>query len=293
MLIPCTTDLSRVYSQIVMKPFLKWAGNKFHIIERIKAILPMGNRLVEPFAGSAAVFLNTDYSDNLVADSNPDLIQTYLYLQMEGSKFINYCESLFIAENNKADRFYEFREQFNTTADARLKSALFIYLNKHCFNGLCRYNNKGQFNTPFGKYAKPYFPHKEMEYFHQRSLTAKFAQSDFISTFAMAKPNDIVYCDPPYVPLSKTANFTSYSPGGFGMEQQQQLADLANDLAKEGITVVISNHQTKFIEQVYKNAKLISFPVQRYISCDRTNRYKTNEVLAIFGPTTPRRKKVC
>lgn len=276
-----------------MKPFLKWAGNKFQIIERIRAVLPAGNRLIEPFAGSAAVFLNTDYPENLVADTNTDLIQTYLYLQKEGRKFINYCEDLFIADNNQADRYYELREQFNSTTNTRLKSALFVYLNKHCFNGLCRYNSKGQFNTPFGKYTKPYFPGQEMESFYQKSAGAKFVQSDFVPIFAEARPGDIVYCDPPYVPLSKTANFTSYSSGGFGIEQQQQLADLANDLAKKGITVVISNHQTKFIEQAYKNAKLTTFPVQRYISCNGANRNKANEVLAVFSPIQSKRKKIC
>lgn len=273
-----------------MKPFLKWAGNKFQIIERIKAVLPAGKCLIEPFTGSAAVFLNTDYPENLVADSNTDLIQTYLYLQKEGRKFINYCENLFIADNNQADRYYELREQFNSTTNTRLKSTLFVYLNKHCFNGLCRYNNKGLFNTPFGKYTKPYFPSQEMEHFYQKSQGAKFVQSDFVPMFEKAKPNDIVYCDPPYVPLSKTANFTNYSSGGFGIEQQLQLADLANDLAKRGITVIISNHQTKFIEQAYKNAKLITFPVQRYISCNGANRNKANEVLAVFSPIQPKRK---
>lgn len=266
-----------------MKPFLKWAGNKFQIIERIKSVLPAGSRLIEPFAGSAAVFLNTNYPDNLVADSNIDLIQTYLYLQKEGQKFITDCEQFFIPENNHAERFYELREQFNTSNDMRLKSTLFIYLNKHCFNGLCRYNSKGIFNTPFGKYTKPYFPRQEMEYFSQKSSTAKFIHSDFTATFAQAKPNDIIYCDPPYVPLSKTANFTNFISGGFGIEQQQQLADLANGTAKNGITVVISNHQTEFTEQIYKNAKLITFPVQRHISANANNRNKANEVLAIFG----------
>lgn len=267
-----------------MKPFLKWAGNKYQIIERIKAVLPSGQRLIEPFAGSAAVFLNTDYCENVVADSNADLIQTYLHLQNDGNNFINYCQEFFIADNNQAEKYYELREQFNVAADARLKSALFIYLNKHCFNGLCRYNSKGQFNTPFGKYKKPYFPHKEMDYFHQKSKTAIFTQSDFVSTLKQVKSNDIVYCDPPYVPLSKTANFTNYSSGGFGLEQQKQLAELANDLASNGVTVIISNHHTTFTEEVYKNAKLLTFPVQRYISRDGANRNKANELLAIFSP---------
>lgn len=267
-----------------MKPFLKWAGNKYQIIERIKAVLPHGNRLIEPFSGSAAVFLNTDYSENLVADTNPDLIQTYLYLQKDGAKFIEYCQDFFTVENNQSEKFYELRTLFNTTMDKYLKSALFIYLNKHCFNGLCRYNASGQFNTPFGKYKSPYFPQKEMLYFHQKSQHAVFMQSDFVSTFAQAKSGDIIYCDPPYVPLSKTANFTDFSTGGFTLAQQTQLAELAEVNANKGSTVIISNHQTEFTEQAYKNAKLLTFPVQRFISCKGANRTKANEVLAIFGP---------
>lgn len=266
-----------------MKPFLKWAGNKYQIIERIKAVLPPGGRLIEPFAGSAAVFLNTNYPENVVADSNFDLIQTYVYLQKDGNKFMNYCQSFFTPENNQEEKYYELREQFNTTSNARLKSALFVYLNKHCFNGLCRYNNKGQFNTPFGRYKKPYFPEREMEYFYQKSQTAIFMHSDFITTLAQTKPNDVVYCDPPYVPLSKTAKFTHYSMGGFGLEQQKQLAESANKLANNGVTIIISNHNTEFIEQLYKNAKLLTFQVQRNISCVGNNRNKAHEVLAIFS----------
>lgn len=268
----------------VMKPFLKWAGNKYQIIGRIRAVLPPGPRLIEPFAGSAAVFLNTDYADNLVADSSTDLMQTYIYLQAEGVQFIHYCEQFFTDDNNNEERYYELRQQFNETADARLKAALFVYLNKHCYNGLCRFNSKGRFNTPFGKYKKPYFPHKEMIYFYEKSKTAVFTQGDFATAFAQARPGDIVYCDPPYVPLSKTANFTSYDVGGFGLEQQQRLADLANDLASNGVTVVISNHQTEFTQQAYKNAIIQSFPVQRYISCKGENRNTVNEILAIFKP---------
>lgn len=266
-----------------MKPFLKWAGNKYQIIERIKAILPEGQRLIEPFAGAAAVFLNTNYAENIVADLNKDLIQTYLYLQKEGSQFIKDCQKLFIADNNQADRYYQLREEFNSTSDARRKAILFVYLNRHCFNGLCRYNSKDQFNVPFGKYSKPYFPQQEMEHFYQQSQYATFIHGDFVTTCAQAKANDVIYCDPPFVPLSKTANFTSYSAGGFGMEQQTQLTELANDLANSGITVIISNHYTEFTAEAYKNAKLITFPVQRFISRDGANRNKAMEVLAIFS----------
>ena len=134
-----------------MKPFLKWAGGNYRLIDRIQSVLPAGNRLIEPFVGSGAVFLNTNYKSNLLTDSNPDLINLFKNLQNEGQNFINYCSSFFVPENNNELAFYQFREEFNTTTDIRKKSALFGYLNRHCFNGLCRYNSKGGFNVPFGR----------------------------------------------------------------------------------------------------------------------------------------------
>lgn len=266
-----------------MKPFLKWAGNKYQIIEKIISVLPNGNRLIEPFVGSAAVFLNTNYPNYLLADINSDLIHLYQYLQCEGKDFINYCHIFFTPENNNEQVFYELRHLFNTTQDLRLKAALFIYLNKHCFNGLCRYNTKGQFNTPFGKYKKPYFPEREMQFFQQKSKNAIFAQMDFQQAMCSAKKGDVIYCDPPYVPLSPSANFTSYHTNGFNLSKQQELAELAKVLAKRGITVIISNHATEFTNSIYQNAQLIPFSVQRFISCNVTKRNSAPELLAVFS----------
>lgn len=266
-----------------MKPFLKWAGNKYQIIEKITAVLPAGNRLIEPFVGSAAVFLNTDYSQYLLADINQDLIQLYQYLQREGEAFINYCRPFFAVANNDEKVFYELRDLFNSTTDARLKSALFIYLNKHCFNGLCRYNAKGQFNAPFGRYKKPYFPAKEMQFFFHKAAQADFVHMDFQQAMFLAKAGDVIYCDPPYVPLSATANFTNYHIQGFNLTKQQELADIAQHVAKRGVTVIISNHATAFTQAIYQNATLIPFAVQRYISCNAAERNKAMELLAVFS----------
>lgn len=265
-----------------MRPFLKWAGNKYQILERIKAVLPPGNRLIEPFVGSGAVFLNTDYKKYLLTDNNEDLIKLFLTLQAEGEPFINYCKSFFTEEHNSEDRYYELREVFNSTSDTRLKSALFIYLNRHGYNGLCRYNSKGGFNTPFGQYSKPYFPENEMRYSYIKSKKAVFKIADFRDIMKKAKKGDVVYCDPPYVPLSATANFTTYSTGGFGRNDQVELAELAQELAGRGVPVLISNHATEFTLDAYKTAKIELFSVQRFISCDGANRGKAEEVLALF-----------
>lgn len=266
-----------------MKPFLKWAGGKYRLVDLIKSTLPKGNRLIEPFVGSGSVFLNTEYSENLLADSNPDLINLFQLLQKEGQGFINYCQGFFVSENNTESAFYQLRDEFNTTSDIRKKSALFVYLNRHCFNGLCRYNAKGGFNVPFGRYSKPVLPEKEMYYFHEKSKHAVFEVSDFIATMEKAKSGDVVYCDPPYVPLSATSSFTSYAKGGFGTEEQHALADMAKFLQKRGVTVVISNHDTEFTNRVYHPAKIITFDVQRFISSDTKNRNAVGELLAVFA----------
>jgi DNA adenine methylase len=266
-----------------MKPFLKWAGNKYQIIDRIHLGLAPGKRLIEPFVGSAAIFLNTGYEAYLLSDTNPDLIKLYQHLKTEGAFFIEYCRNFFSPQNNEATVFYALRSEFNQTTDSRLKSALFLYLNKHCFNGLCRYNQKFEFNTPFGRYKKPYFPEQEMLFFHKKSQTADFQCADFLSTMQTANAGDIVYCDPPYVPLSKTANFTHYSAGGFTEVQQLLLAKTAEALAAKGVTVVISNHDTKFTQKAYQKAKLLKFDVQRFIGAHGSTRKKAAEILAIFN----------
>ncbi|MCB0061448.1 MAG: Dam family site-specific DNA-(adenine-N6)-methyltransferase [Caldilineaceae bacterium] len=271
-----------------MKPFLKWAGNKYQIVDRIKAQLPAGKRLIEPFVGSGAVFMNTHYDRYLLADANVDLIRLYQYLQAEGDAFIDYSRQFFVPANNGKDQFYHFRTEFNTTTDSRYKSALFIYLNKHCFNGLCRYNQKGEYNVPFGRYKKPYFPEKEMRFFYEHAQNANFRHADFAEVMGDAEPGDVIYCDPPYVPLSETANFTSYSAGGFGVAEQQALAQAAAACAKRGIPVIISNHDTDFVREEYNGARFVAFDVQRYISCNGSNRGKAAELLAVFDASPAR-----
>lgn len=266
-----------------MKPFLKWAGNKYAIIDRIKAVLPSGGRLIEPFAGSAAVFLNTDFDQAVLSDINSDLIHLYQYLQRDGQKFIGYCSTFFTKETNNAETYYQLRKIFNGTGDQRLRAALFLYFNRHGYNGLCRYNSRGEFNVPFGKYTKPYFPAEEMAMFHAKIQGAEVLHQDFLTSMRAARPGDVVYCDPPYVPLTETANFTAYSGEGFGQKEQQELADMANTLSRKGISVVISNHDTLFTKTAYQSARIVSFQVRRFISCKGDGRGQANEMLACFG----------
>ena len=266
-----------------MKPFFKWAGGKYKIIDKIKASLPIGDRLVEPFAGSGAVFINTEYKKYIIADSNADLINVFVHVQREVLDFIFYVKQLFVKKNNQEDAFYCLREEFNLTNDARRKAALFIYLNRHCFNGLCRYNSKGGFNVPFGRYVNPMFPEKEMFNFFKKSQFAEFRVADFVKTMLEAELGDVVYCDPPYVPLTLTSKFTSYTQDGFGLDKQKELANMAKILMKKGIPVIISNHDTDFTRSIYSAAKIQSFDVQRFISSDAANRNKVSELLVAFS----------
>ena len=266
------------------RPFLKWAGNKYRVIERIKKLLPDGSRLIEPFAGSAAVFLNTDYEHYLLSDTNPDLINLYEILKLEGDKFIRYCKRYFNGSYNNAESYYQLRDRFNHCNNPRQKAAMFVYLNRHGYNGLCRYNAKGGYNVPFGRYQNPYFPQKEMLAFHQKAQQAEFIVSSFENTMANTQPGDVIYCDPPYVPLSDSANFTSYSAGGFDLNKQRQLAQLAEETARRGIPVLISNHNTRFTQQTYHMAThRDTFQVRRYISCNGERRQNAGEVLALFS----------
>jgi DNA adenine methylase len=267
------------------RPFLKWAGNKYRCLNHIISKFPDAPCLIEPFAGSAAISLNSNYSKYILGEKNPYLIDLYQHVKIEGIDFIKYCHQWFKPEYNQAEQFYRLRTEFNHTQDKRLKSALFLYLNRHGFNGLCRFNRKGIFNVPFGSYTKPYFPHQEMLHFHEKAKQTTFMLGDFEQCFQLANPGDILYCDPPYHPISKTANFTMYINSEFNAETQIKLAELAMETSKKGVHVFISNHDTPFTRQVYEKAKQIdSFEVSRTIAGIGHKRVKVKEILAYFKP---------
>lgn len=264
------------------KPFLKWAGGKLRVINKIRSSLPKGNRLIEPFVGSGSVFLNMNFNDFLLADINDDLINLFNRLQHEQDSFIYFCKQFFNAEFNTKQAFLALRSEFNSTNDKRLKAALFLYLNRHAFNGLIRYNSSGKFNTAFGDYKKPYFPENEMLVFIQKAKNAEFKCADYFVIMEEAREGDVVYCDPPYVPLSASANFTKYHTEAFGLSDQERLVDMARGLAAKGIPVIVSNHDTDFIQDLYRGSNIFSFDVQRNISCNGNTRFRAREVLAVF-----------
>ncbi|MCL6445803.1 MAG: Dam family site-specific DNA-(adenine-N6)-methyltransferase [Alicyclobacillus sp.] len=267
----------------VLRPYLQWPGGKSRLVPILRELLPTGQRLFEPFVGAGAVFLNTDYAEYLLGDVNADLILTHQMLEMHVDAFIDACRELFVSENNTPERYYTLRDEFNHTADPWRRAALFVYLNRHGHRGLTRYNRRGQWNTPFGFRRSIYFPEAEMRHFAERSKQATFVQADFRDLMDQARPGDVVYCDPPYVPLSDTANFVEYAPGGFSWQDHMALAGYARELAERGVIVVISNHRTPAVESLYRGAEIHVVEAPRNIgSQHRQTARVVEEIVAVF-----------
>ena len=266
------------------RAFLKWAGGKYGLVEDIQRHLPPARKLVEPFVGAGSVFLNTDYDQYLLADINPDLINLYNLIKARPEEYISEAKRWFVAENNRKEAYLSIRAEFNKTDDVMYRSLAFLYMNRFGFNGLCRYNKKGGFNVPFGSYKKPYFPEAELEFFAEKAKKATFVCEGYPETFRRARKGSVVYCDPPYAPLSNTANFTSYAGNGFTLDDQAALADIAERTATErGIPVLISNHDTTLTRRLYHGADLSVVKVKRTISRNGSGRNKVDELLALFS----------
>lgn len=263
------------------KPFLKWAGSKRKIVSIIRENVGIvEGRFIEPFVGSGVVFLNVEADEYILSDLNPDLINLFKIIQAEGQEFIDFAEGFFNNSNNEK-MFYESRLQFNETTASHIKAALFIYLNRHAFNGLCRYNLSNKFNVPYGRYKTVYFPREELLYFANNTKKCIFLNQDFRETLLLTKPNDVVYCDPPYAAISKTSNFNTYCGGGFNEEDQKSLATIAEN---SNCKFIISNNLTNFTSCLYSNAdEIIELDVQKSISGKSEGRQKTKEVLVIYN----------
>lgn len=265
------------------RAFLKWAGGKFRLTDEISHHLPKKACLVEPFVGAGSVFLNTGFERYILADINPDLINLFNLIKENVEHYIAQASLLFAHPKANTREFYNSqRDKFNRSKDPFTRSVIFLYLNRFGFNGLCRYNKKHQYNVPFGRYKKHYFPEKELRFFAEKAQRATFICADFHQIFdylAQHQDDYVVYCDPPYAPIQQETNFTAYAGGGFSLEQQQALANRAKN-AK--MPVLISNHDTPFTREIYQGAKLTSLKVQRNIGKSADTRIKIDELLALF-----------
>ncbi|CAJ0992402.1 adenine-specific DNA-methyltransferase [Pantoea sp. Nvir] len=265
------------------RAFLKWAGGKYPLMEDIRRHLPQGECLIEPFVGAGSVFLNTNYERNYLADINNDLINLYNIVKNCSRKFIQDARRLFSSEGNTSECYYLRRVTFNASRDIYERALLFLYLNRHGYNGLCRYNLRGEFNVPFGSYRKPYFPEAELLWFAERAQKATFVCESYDVTLTNAQEGAVVYCDPPYASLSTTANFTAYHTHRFSLHEQKHLAELASQLAlKERIPVLISNQDNALTRLWYQDAILHIVKARRSISRHITSRIYVDELLALY-----------
>jgi DNA adenine methylase len=275
------------------RAFLKWAGGKYNLVQAISAHLPQSDMLIEPFVGAGSVFLNTNYRRYKLNDINADLIGLYQLLKAQHEGFIADARSLFSDRTNQRDSYLQLRQQFNQSADMYERALLFLYLNRHGYNGLCRYNLSGKFNVPFGSYKKPYFPEAEMHFFAEKAQQAEFSCTGYQQVIQQSEAGSVIYCDPPYVPLSKTASFTSYASQGFDLNDQAQLANLAEQAQLRGVAVVISNHDTTWTRKIYQQAVLHSVQVGRSISQKGSGRGKVAELFAVYqAKTTPKTPQI-
>ncbi|MFQ3248563.1 MAG: DNA adenine methylase [Glaciecola sp.] len=265
------------------RAFLKWAGGKYSLLEHILPHLPHSPKLIEPFFGAGSVALNAEYENYQLNDINKDLVNLYKLIQGSSQAFIEELAPLFTKETNDSDFYYERRDEFNSSDDKFRRALLFVYLNRHGYNGLCRYNRKGGFNVPFGRYVKPKMPDAEIRNFATRFQKAEFTNLDYVDVIKKAPDNSVIYCDPPYIPISKTASFTQYATNGFSLEAQENLANTVKEaVASRPITVVISNHDTPLSRKLYQGAKFKSFSARRFISQNAQNRKPVKELVAIF-----------
>lgn len=228
----------------ICKPFLKWAGSKARLMDTLRLYLPLCHRLIEPFCGSCAVMLNTHYPCYRLNDVNPDLINCYQQLVRDPETFIAaYRERVNQPVITAETDYYCIRERFNQNNLPLFYRALyFLFLNRHGFNGLCRYNQAGAFNVPHGRYKAPYFPETEMRHFAYRVRQGHlhFLCGDWREALADVRPGDGIYADPPY--LTDNGGFTQYSPHGFDDREHETLAVTLKALhTRFGIPVTVSN----------------------------------------------------
>lgn len=261
-----------------MNTILKWPGSKSRIMPVLAKHLPEGDRLVEPFAGSCAVMIATDYPHYLVADINQDLINLYQVIKNDVEYVIKEGRYLFGARND-SEAYYKTRQEFNLRHGGAIERALyFLYLNRHGYRGMCRYNLSGHFNVPYGNYKNTYFPENEMRAFAEKAQRATFICADFTETLNMLKTGDVVYCDPPY-----DGTFAEYHGGGFGKDKQYELASVLGNVANRH-PVIASNSNTSLIKSLYRQFDLHQITAPRSIGVAAGKGKSAEEIIAVSRP---------
>ena len=271
------------------KPFVKWAGGKRQIMKEIKKYLPEEfNTYYEPFVGGGAVFfeLFDSYGKKAVLnDYNREIINVYACLKDE-IKFEKMCNELNHHEANHSEEYYysvrsldKDKKSYSKLADYK-RAARTIYLNKACFNGLYRVNRNNEFNVPFGKKEKVNtYDGQNLGIVHciLNFNSVSMISGDFEEAVIDAKKGDFIYFDPPYD--SDTNTFNDYTENGFGKKEQERLAKIFKELDKKGCYVMLSNHNTKLISELYSNYHIHIIEAQRNINANGKKRGKVEEVI--------------
>lgn len=268
------------------KPFVKWAGGKRQIIDKLKKYIPEEyNTYYEPFVGGGALLFELSPKKAVINDYNSELMNVYTCIKDE-TKFTKMCNELNHFETNHSEEFfYEIRswdkdkKKFNKLADYK-RAARTIYLNKACFNGLYRVNSKNEFNVPFNKKSKVNtYDGQNLGIIHSylNFNDVKLLCTDFEKAVEAAEKGDFIYFDPPYD--SDTTTFNSYTENGFGKEEQVRLANLFKKLSAKGCYVMLSNHNTKLVNELYSEFNINVIEAKRNINANGKKRGKVEEVI--------------
>jgi len=267
----------------MVNPILKWAGGKRSLIPNIIRIFPFDyqDRVYhEPFFGGGAVFFKIRPKSGSINDINPRLMNFYRFIRDNPEELILMAKKY----NYNEETYYQLRDHFNQKKLSKIEeAAVILYLNKTAFNGLYRVNSKGEFNVPFGYYKNPKIvPIKRIRIASKILKRVEIFNEDFSYILEHAQKGDLCYFDPPYHPINRTSNFTSYSPKGFELIEQKKLRDLCVSLNEKGVFFVLSNSSVDQIIELYKN--IIDFHIQivqakRVISSKVSTRGPINEIL--------------
>lgn len=278
-------DMSK--KEFILKPFVKWAGGKTQVLEKIKEHLPSDyNRYFEPFIGGGALFFALAPHEAFINDLNQELMCVYNCLNDE-KLFKELISQLLVHEEKHSEDYYrQIRELDRSenflTLPITSRAARMIYLNKSCFNGLYRVNSKGYFNVPSAKKEKvTTFDESNMnelfKYFSKNKVIA--TSVDFEEAVKEAKCGDFVYFDPPFDSWDDKKSFTAYASEAFGKEEQVRLARVFKDLSSKGVKVMLSNHNTKFINDLYAGFNIYVVEAKRMINSKADGRDAVEEVI--------------
>lgn len=269
------------------KPFVKWAGGKRQLIQTISKHLPSDfGTYYEPFLGGGAVlfYLLSENPETRckVSDLNSDLVLAYVTIRDRVEELISSLQNHAKNYHKNPDSYYYGVRQSEPKSQIEKVSRL-LFLNRTCFNGLYRVNSKGKFNVPLGRYANPNIVNEENLFAVSHNLRSKKIQiscRDFSAVLGDAKKNDLVYFDPPYQPVSKTANFTSYTNKDFTYKDLENLVAVSEKLADKGCNVLHSNSNSKEVRALFsKDWKIIEIAANRAINSDSTKRTGQTELL--------------